>query len=302
MSGPSPAYTRRMRIGRVTATIAAISGGFALASAVALAGSLVNSDHEGKANGIVYRSSTVEFAGSAGTVAKCPDRNRITGGGAGFNGDAGRAAFDGLGPDYLAPHVPARKAFAGEGEVTGIGQDFTVFAICARSKGLTYERKVRTVTAQGQVVSTTAKCPAGTSVTGGGFHSTGGSDQVLATDPVDDQDQGSKKDNGWEARIVPGGGFETITVNAVCSSKLHLAYRHNATSGSGVLSKSVSCPADAAVTGGGAALSGGVGAVLSSSRPADISDANTTPEDGWAAKASVESGSRDLTVFAICKL
>jgi hypothetical protein len=92
-----------------------------------------------------------------------------------------------------------------------------------------------------------------------------------------------------------------MVVTAICSDDLRLAYRRETVSGTGQLSDGVSCPENSAVTGGGAVLDGDAGAFVHSSQPADIGDANTTPEDGWAAVTNVDLGPRDLKTYAICK-
>ena len=277
-----------------------IAGVVAMAAGLAIAGIAAQSHPEGKAKGLVYRSSTEYFAGSGGAAAACPQGKHVSGGGAAFDGATADAWIGGLAPDYVSLDISTKHGYSTRASVSGLGQHIKVVAICGEPGDLVYRKRKFTFTTSGDPVQLKAHCPAGTHVTGGGLYNGASDDDFLVSAPYDGNDQDSKPDDGWVGRIVPASTAKDVFVRAICSDAYQLSYHDDDVNGTGVMGKSVVCPAGSAVTGGGMALSGDAGAYPHASQPADIGDVNTTPEDGWLAEVSV-TGTRTLTVIAICK-
>jgi hypothetical protein len=274
----------------------------ALAVSTAFALGAVESDDEGDANGVEYRSGTFQFAGSGEGTTKCSGKDRITGAGATFDGTVTDARLTDLGPDYLASNVSRKRGVAGSGLVVGLGQRLKVYAICAKSNDLVYKRNATEFTTPGEPFSAKAKCPRGTSVTGGGFDSGASQEGFLVSAPYDSKDSGTKPEDGWTVRFISGPFTKATPVTAICSPDTDLIYvESTSASGTGTFARGAICPDKTAVIGGGAALTGDDGAFVYRSAPADVGDANAVPEDGWSTIASVDSGTRTLTAYAICE-
>jgi hypothetical protein len=291
--------------------VALVIAGFAAHAAYAgpFPDVVIDSAREGDSNGLSYRSATfpaVGAAGSAYAVAKCPKRKVLAGGGAFATGPAQDARFLELGPNRIED-IPtkARKSFTAELANEGSTPlDSTSFAICARKKGLAMKTASTPEPNDNEVVSAKAKCPKGTSVTGGGLTSDSNLEHILISAPFDGSDADSDPDDGWEASLLTGLGQadRELRAHAFCSDRFKLAYR-SATE-TGITSTGVAranCPNQAAITGGGLAISGEAGAFLNSSSPVDRGDAGEVPDDAWEGYAGVTSGNRTLDVFAICR-
>ena len=271
-----------------------------MAAAVALAGWTPQSKNEGSANGLNYRSATQTFAGSGGATAACKGMRKVTGGGAELDGSVAEGTIHHLDAND-SDEVSPKRGWTGEGLAVPNGQDLEVTAICAKPKGIVQNSEIDTPSGAGAPFGTTAECPAGTRVTGGGFHGNDSDDDVLLSAPVDTAaDTDTKPDDGWSAEVIADSIGDTVTVTVVCSKRLKLKYvQTDLTAPSGVQETAV-CPDSRSVTGGGHSLPGGAGATIHSSNPADVGDGDDVPSDGWHAQARVDSGSRTLLVYAVC--
>ena len=269
---------------------------------MAIAGFDSESNPEGKANGFNYRSADSEFSGSGGIAAGCPADQRITGGGAALDGDPSNAELTLIGSDSISPEVSAKNGFGGRAEIIGSGQTLTIFAICTKTGGINLRSKAQKDSPlPGDLVTAKAKCPRGTSVLGGGVRAETTPELMLASAPFDSKDPGLKPDDGWTVRLENGQGINDIFAIAICSKKLKPHYATNSTpTGSGELVRTAACDQDEAVVGGGGAVTGDADAYLNATHPADISDADTTPSDGWRSVAYVDAGAQALTSYAIC--
>ena len=294
-------YTSLVAARRVFRAAAGTISAFAALTGFAIAGFPPESDHEGSAGGLVYRSSTLQFAGAGDAIAACPDGRHVSGGGAFLDGSVTDGSIGGLAPDYISDEVSFKEAYAATGSVVGLGQNIKTFAICAPAKDVEYRKKTDPFTTMGVPVELKARCPAGTHVTGGGIGRTGGgsNDNLLISAPYDGGDKDGKPDDGWRGRLVPTNTAQVVTLRAICSDALHLSYRREETTDSGTLALGAGCPTDSVATGGGVELTGDDGPDLHASIPNDFGDTNTTPEDGWFARANASS-TRTMTVHAIC--
>jgi hypothetical protein len=270
---------------------------------------VIDSVNEGSSNGLAYRSATFPAVGPSGSeyaVAKCPKGEVLTGGGGSTTGAALEARFLELGPNKV-PDIPtkARKSFTAQGQnMSSNPLDFESLAICARKKGLSMETATTPEPDSNAVVSAKAKCPKGTSVTGGGLSSDSNLEYILISAPYDGGDADSNPDDGWEASLVTGVGQPDRELRALafCSANFKLAYRSDSDADvTDVGHAEADCPEKAAITGGGISISGGDGAFLNASHPLDGTDAGQAPDDSWEGNAGVTSGNRTVDVYAICR-
>lgn len=285
-----------------------------LASKAAYAGDpgdfLIDSVNEGSSNGLAYRSATFPDAATSQSVfavAKCAKRKVLTGGGAFATGPAQDGRFLELGPNRIndIPTKP-RKSFTAQFENANANPaDATSFAICARKKGLSMETRATPEPDNDAVVSAKARCPKGTSVTGGGLTSDSNEEFILASAPYDGNDADPKPDDGWRTSVVTGIGQpdRQLRAHAFCSSRFTLAYRRDTDTDVTLDGSALAdCPGRAAITGGGIAISGGAGAFVNTSAPVDDAGAeDEVPDDAWQGSAGVTTGSRRVDVYAICR-
>ena len=270
---------------------------------MALAGFDSESNPEGKSNGFNYRSADYYYAGAGGIAAACPDGQRITGGGAAFDGDTSNAELTMIGPDTVSPEVSAKNGFGAQGSISGLGQTLKTFAICTKAGGLKLKSKAQKsgTPLPGDLVTAKSKCPRGTSVLGGGLKAETTPEVLLVSAPYDSGDDGNAPDDGWTIRVENGTGINDIFAMAICSEDLEPAYKIQQSSiSTGERTATRECPGDRTVVGGGAALSGDLGATLNASRPVDSADNGTTPDNGWEAIGYVDSGARFITAYVIC--
>jgi len=286
---------------RKLATLLVVAAGtVGLLDGIASAGVTAHSDPEGKAGGLVYRSSSLQFAGAGDAVAACPKKRVLSGGGASLDGDPSMGYLGRLAPDYSSPDVSFKKGYGASGYVQGLGQDLKTYAICQRrSEAPVFRQKQDLFSMPGTAITLQSKCPRGTHVTGGGVDNGAHDDDLLISAPYDGNDGDSKPDDGWLGEVVPTHTAQITTVRAICA-KGKLTYESGDETGTGNPDAGATCPTNAVVTGGGASISGGAGATLFRSQPSDVGDANTTPEDGWYGLAHTIS-SRTLTIYAICR-
>jgi len=289
--------------GRRTALVSVAAVALLGGAGLALAGYDAESDPEGKSNGFDYRSASTEFAGSGAIAAACPDGKRITGGGAGFDGDTSNAELRLIGPDTLSPEVSEKNGFGAQGSIDGLGQTLKTFAICTKAGGLKLKSKAQKTGTPlpGDLVTAKSRCPRGMSVLGGGLKAETTPETLLVSAPYDSGDDGNAPDDGWTIRVENGTGILDIFAVAICSEDLEPAYKAQQSSiSTGERTATRECPGDRTVVGGGAALSGDLGASLNASRPVDSADNGTTPDNGWEAIGYVDSGPRFITAYVIC--
>jgi hypothetical protein len=240
----------------------------------------------------------------------CPAGTHATGGGVHV---AGAGTADGIsvassepfdGPDAGTKPDDGWLAFANnEGMVR---RTMTTFAVCAAGT-YTYHTHSAPLTGAGQE-GDSAKCPADSSLTGGGVHisGTGTYNKVNSTYPEDGSDPDSRVDDEWRAygiNEIPGF-TETMTVHAICASSGSFRYvsAFKPLPVGAQESEQVGCPTGTSVAGGGVFNSGGgTDDVVVSSEPFDGPDADSQPDDGWRGYAANGEGSSGfVTAYAIC--
>jgi hypothetical protein len=157
--------------------------------------------------------------------------------------------------------------------------------------------------------SAIAKCPRGTSVTGGGTFASGPNDGSVVLSSSSPEPAGGAADpkKGWigYANNQSGAG-QTLDVYAICSAqKTKLKYvsktvalGQNNSGASGI----AKCPKGTSVAGGGAFASGpNNGGIVQSSSSPEPAGGSADPTKGWIAYTAGGSGSNEtLSVYAIC--
>lgn len=163
--------------------------------------------------------------------------------------------------------------------------------------GLTYIQDSLTLGAAPAEAETTADCPPGTRLTGGGAapSSSPFSETWINTIlPVDGADAGSAPD-GTRVRIANlAGGSKSGAAFAICTAgkvRTRSAKTRIDSSDSGAVR--ARCPAGRRVASGGAGLnSAAADSHLDTSYPFDGGDRDSKPDDGWKARAFNAGGTR----------
>ena len=279
------------------------------AAGVALAGSMVvtDSDPRGSANGLTYRSA--DFGDASGgdyTVTTCPGSKLVSGGGAYAGGSAAEARLIESGP-YPHPNAdkaPERGSWTASifNDNTGAPKVLTGYAICTSPRKVVRRVATRDGAAPG-LVTASARCPAGSSVMGGGISQTSEAQaRLLASAPLDGGDRDGRPDDGWRATSQLDA-LRDLVVYAVCQRGRRgkrLTYRTNrGPSETGISFVRARCPGGGAPTGGGARIDAPAGAFLNSSYPADLR-ADGVEFDGWSAWSYSATAQR-LTTIVICR-
>jgi hypothetical protein len=140
----------------------------------------------------------------------------------------------------------------------------------------------------GHIGSTSADCPAGTVVTGGGFSV---ANDVRVYTEV-------KSGNGWAAFAKnPGAAARTLTVYAVCLtfpsvSTITVAQNVTVAGGGSLVNKTVDCPAGTVAVGGG----------FAGSTDLDLwTFFSTLSGNGWEVSVrNFSAGSKSVQVMAVC--
>jgi hypothetical protein len=159
---------------------------------------------------------------------------------------------------------------------------------------------------------TTADCPVGSSVLGGGFNSSVGDADVTFSSsyPNDDGDEGAKPDDGWNVTASNSGGDlnGALFATAVClkSDKAPSYPRTIGTFNTAVNFSRTECADDRTVSGGGVLMTGGLlthgPPVLNTTAPTDNdSDSDGRPDNAWENYVAVENDSVTANAFAICQ-
>jgi hypothetical protein len=309
---------------RTGGAAAALAIGLVLGAAPALGGGpptpTVGSEDDGRSRGLAYRSVTevvTVVPDEPNLFTKCPGRRVLTGGGAYADGDPELTDISDMGPAWPfivksqeVPSARERNTWVTVYAVYGDPQTVSNQAICARPKGI---RRSEVTAAEptagiGEVVTLRARCPRGSSVTGGGFDSEGNNaDALFVSAPFDGSDRGAKPDDGWRLRLLSGQAGRLATVRAICSTRLDLVYRRETVHGDGELTALARCPENTAVAGGGTEILadplGNAVTHVKATRPRDLGDPGTTPDDGWESRAFRAPGDGQVGVrsHAICK-
>ncbi|MDX6585564.1 MAG: hypothetical protein QOI31_37 [Solirubrobacterales bacterium] len=172
--------------------------------------------------------------------------------------------------------------------------------------GLTYISALTTFLPSPATATERADCPAGTKVVGGGVavgvSGEEGDARIASGLPFDGGDANSIPDDGWEGRGANlFGGSKSMTVFAICSTG-HIEYatdhgRLEAGAGSGT----ARCPGSTHISGGGVSVGGSsLDAWPTRSRPLDLEDGNSQPDDAWQTRVFNSGPERRLTTYAIC--
>jgi hypothetical protein len=185
------------------------------------------------------------------------------------------------------------------------GADFNLGTV----DGLTYMQGTTAgPSAPPTAMSSSAACPAGTHVVGGGATpSSGGTVAELwlnRSRPFDGPDSDTRPDDGWAARGYNRfGTTKAFSAFAICfaGGVRYATAQATAPAGTG-MSASAQCPGTTHVSGGGATLNGSADAgYLNALNPIDSSDPGTLPDDGWRARGFNRTGlQKRLDVYATC--
>jgi hypothetical protein len=245
--------------------------------------------------------------------ATCPAGTSVTGGGVDLTHSAtspflklnSSEPFDGSDADTRRDDGWLASA-SNEGDPR---ETMTTWAVCVSSGGFRYVHGPTTSIPDGMRGVSKASCPAGSKVTGGGVHASGGDPdiEVNSTNPFDGPDPGTAADDAW---TTTGDNFTgapaTITTYAVCatSGALRRVDSGGALPPFSEASRRVNCPAGTSVLGGGIlifAVGGKTQVFVGSTEPVDGGDADAKRDDGWLATATNESSSNQpMFVYAIC--
>ena len=233
--------------------------------------------------------------------ASCPPGAELTGGGTFSTGGYGDVSINSSSP-YLVSETVWREftdVYAGE-------QEHRAFAICD-SNGTNQVIKFKELPANGGVETARARCPDGQNAYGGGFYTSASKTGVLAvaSRPIDGEDRGGERDDGWEATYVNTTADPwSIRAFAQCGPRDVTVEVKSDTAGS-ASQKSLrqSCPRGDRVTGGGAMIEfAGSSGWINTVYPYDGGDAGSVRDDRWGAYFE-NSGvvERKVTVYAICR-
>lgn len=155
--------------------------------------------------------------------------------------------------------------------------------------------------------SKSARCPAGTEVTGGGAFTSGTTvdDEVATSAPFDGGDRDAHPDDGWLAEInSEAAQGHVMTVYAICAPFSNLRYAHVKASVDPNVGRTVhvACPQGTRPVGGGAQTSSASTAIaLRQTFPwqRPLSDMDF---EGWQGTANNLSASpKKVAVYAICR-
>ena len=151
------------------------------------------------------------------------------------------------------------------------------------------------------------RCPAGTSVAGGGMGLGFSDAAAIVIAPFNGGDGDEVKDDGWRWSFRASTGVgDGVSVYAACSER-SLRYestaRRKLLPGGKTATVTARCAPSQHVTGGGVAVTGRPGdAEVNSSYPIDLGDADSNPDDGWRARVlSTDGDPRKMRAHAICQ-
>jgi hypothetical protein len=250
-----------MRTRRAWLIVLAVAGVLGLVPAAASAGPANDAE--------VWASEfTVPNGGGNGATSLCDDGQRVTGGGAGFDGSSTSARTEQTAPLDESPALTETgdapttwRAFASAND--GVAWNWKVFAICSSSTDATVQATTFDV-AQNFSGHAAAQCPSGQRALGGGVNTTTGGEakfnySILASGPTNRSGTFAKTGTGdiarsWVATIGNYSlGDQMFRVYALCSSDSHARVVAEAYSVKpGKIGKAgANCPASSRITGGG---------------------------------------------------
>lgn len=276
-----------------------------MAASLAIAASLAMADSDlGTVGDYTYIQDGAPSAAAPATLtadAACPAGTHVTGGGptnitspAGEYFVSSNAPFDG--PDGNRDPDDGWRTTAANN--AGDPKPLSVTGVCSGGR-LTYASR-RGTAEPASARQLTARCPAGTRVTGGGAR-LGGPIALLwlnSSYPIDAGDGDTKPDDGWRARGYNNSGLaEAMKVFAICAD---LRVRYVSSAGIDPNYTFVHCPGTTHVTGGGLRITGAADeAHVNSIDP--FADAVNPPDDGIVGLGANNSGPpKTVTTFALC--
>lgn len=165
--------------------------------------------------------------------------------------------------------------------------------------------KPKEVQAGAGPVSQKAKCPAGTTVVGGGFLVSGDHlAKVVASVPYDGKDQDKKTDDGWKATAESVSAVSrTLMTYAMCAKNLKVRYRTaDALASAAITGLSIPCLEGEEVVGGGGSIEGDHASLeMAGTQPIDGPDPSPDPGEGWMVTFNNDSGvSQPMRGVAVC--
>lgn len=274
--------------------------------------------------------------GMAGDIAACPSGTSVVGGGVAVAG-----AFDNFHvltsshpiDDLVDVDLVPDDGWQGQSFNYGDADAGTVFAVCMSQEHLgvsgddaggsvgkvNYVRRSHVLPPLAQDGGK-ARCPTGTTITGGGLQSAGDDRLAASSFPIDLGDGDKVADDGWKAllnnHLVMEGNLDVF---AICLKQGRRPVSGDASKGSvGRLhfrrerfkvpagargSAKARCPGGTKDTGGGLKQRAGFSksSEISRTRPFDGVDQGSRPDDGWLGAADNDSDSRvKAWTFAIC--
>lgn len=241
----------------------------------------------GNGYGLVTKTTTVAAGTSGGTTAKCPDGSQVAGGG--FSIESG----DKRG---ITNFIPVSKRKFAASAANGIGQDpleLDVIAVCDGDANFEVVEAEVEVPNQ-ETKSAKARCPAGTTVVGGGLQAVGETWRYLRSSP-----KGERKWVVSAAYFTKGSG--TLVARAICDkdardyeveTKRKAAPPVRERGIQATVSATAECENGLMPASGGFRVAGTGNLGIFNSEPVG---------DGWRIKADTYAG-KDLTftAFAVC--
>ena len=157
----------------------------------------------------------------------------------------------------------------------------------------------------GETATQTAKCPDGSSVTGGGMAIAGGTTatEVRSTFPLDTGDPDVRPDDAWRTvALSRSAGDRQMVTTAICSQTGRFSYvERNVLVGAPQVAAEATCPISETVAGGGVALPTAYNALnISGIYPFD-DNGDAKADDGWEARVNNDTGElQGMSVYAVC--
>ena len=272
----------------------------------------ISDEPQGKSGGLRYSSDSNAFDplnfGFASVDSGCgpPSWHRLGGGSSTFGDPAESYLQSGRPVDFGDVDDDPDEGFGASG--IGLkGGTVTAYSICRKGGGIKYVRKeIADGTSAGRTAIVRCGGPR-LRVTSGTFGISPAASWTNSSHPLDGADNGKVPDDGWQGRVRDGaGGPGGFTAYATCTRSDRLGYEKTkpvSIAEDSSRKRSAHCANDQQVVGGGVKISGPIiEARLIANEPRDDGDPGSVPDDGWrGGAANIAGGSKQLTVYAVCR-